>query len=59
MAVTAITAVVPALAALAAWPLLGEPLGAAGLTGVGLVTAAMLLGVAETRRSGPGSAAPR
>ena len=59
MALTAITAVVPALTALAAWPLLGEPLGAGGLTGVGLVTAAMLLGVAETRRSGPGSAAPR
>jgi drug/metabolite transporter (DMT)-like permease len=59
MAVTAITAVVPALTALAAWPLLGEPLGAGGLVGVGLVTAAMLLGVAETRRSGPGAVAPR
>jgi drug/metabolite transporter (DMT)-like permease len=46
---TAITAVVPALSALAAWPLLGEPLGAEGLAGVGLVTAAMLLGVAQAR----------
>ena len=46
---TAITAVVPALTALAAWPLLGEPLGAEGLIGVGLVTAAMLLGVAQVR----------
>jgi drug/metabolite transporter (DMT)-like permease len=46
---TAITAVVPALTALAAWPLLGEPLGAAGLAGVALVTAAMLTGVAQAR----------
>jgi drug/metabolite transporter (DMT)-like permease len=46
---TAITAVVPALSALAAWPLLGEPLGAEGLAGVGLVTAAMLLGVFQAR----------
>jgi len=46
---TAITAVVPALSALAAWPLLGEPLGAEGLAGVGLVTAAMLLGVVQAR----------
>jgi len=50
-AVTAITAVVPALTAMAAWPLLGEPLGAEGLAGVGLVTAAMLLGVAQARRA--------
>ncbi len=49
--VTAITAVVPALSALAAWPLLGEPLGAEGLAGVGLVTAAMLLGVAHGRKA--------
>ena len=48
-ALTAITAVVPALSALAAWPLLGEPLGADGLAGVGLVTAAMLLGVMQAR----------
>jgi drug/metabolite transporter (DMT)-like permease len=46
---TAITAVVPALSALAAWPLLGESLGAEGLAGVGLVTAAMLLGVVQAR----------
>ncbi len=42
---TAITALVPALAALAAWPLLGEPLGVPGLAGVGLVTLGMILGV--------------
>jgi drug/metabolite transporter (DMT)-like permease len=49
MVLTAITSVVPALVALAAWPLLSEPLGAAGLSGVGLVTAAMLLGVVQVR----------
>ena len=49
MALTAITAVVPAVVALAAWPLLGEALGAQGLVGVGLVTAAMLLGVVQAR----------
>jgi len=43
---TAITALVPALAALAAWPLLGEALGAFGLAGVALVSAGMILGVA-------------
>jgi drug/metabolite transporter (DMT)-like permease len=42
---TTITALVPAIAALAAWPLLGEPLGVAGLLGVGLVSAGMVLGV--------------
>lgn len=42
---TAVTALTPALGALAAWPLLGEPLGAAGLVGVGLVSAGMILGV--------------
>lgn len=42
---TTITALVPALAALLAWPLLGEPLGAAGLLGVVLVSAGMMLGV--------------
>ena len=51
MALTAITAVVPALSALAAWPLLGEPLGGEGLAGVALVTAAMLLGVVQARRA--------
>ena len=49
LALTAITAVVPALVALAAWPLLGEPLAAQGLIGVGLVTAAMLLGIFQAR----------
>jgi drug/metabolite transporter (DMT)-like permease len=42
---TTITALVPAMAALAAWPLLGEALGAAGLAGVALVSAGMILGV--------------
>jgi drug/metabolite transporter (DMT)-like permease len=42
---TAITALVPALAALAAWPLLGEALGAVGLAGVALVSVGMILGV--------------
>jgi drug/metabolite transporter (DMT)-like permease len=46
---TAITALVPAMAALAAWPLLGEVLGAAGLAGVALVSVGMVLGVAGTR----------
>jgi drug/metabolite transporter (DMT)-like permease len=53
MALTAITAAVPALTALAAWPLLGEPLGAEGLAGVGSVTAAMVLGVAQAREGAP------
>lgn len=52
---TTITAVVPALAALGAWPLLDEPLGAAGLVGVGLVCAGMGLGVAATCPSSPTS----
>ncbi|WP_426956307.1 DMT family transporter [Muricoccus radiodurans] len=42
---TSITAVVPAMAALAAWPLLDEPLGWAGLAGIALVSAGMVLGV--------------
>lgn len=42
---TSITAVVPAITALAAWPLLGEALGIAGLAGVGLVSAGMVLAV--------------
>jgi drug/metabolite transporter (DMT)-like permease len=49
---TAITAVVPALTALAAWPLLGEPVGGVGLAGVGLVTGAMLIGVAQAHGKG-------
>ena len=40
-----ITAIVPAIASLAAWPLLGEALGVIGLAGVALVTAGMVLGV--------------
>lgn len=46
---TAITALTPALAALAAWPLLGEPLGVAGLVGVALVSAGIILGVISGR----------
>ena len=45
------TSVVPALAAVAAWPILGEALGPAALFGVVLVTAGMLFGV--LRGSGP------
>jgi drug/metabolite transporter (DMT)-like permease len=47
---TTITALVPALAALAAWPLLGEALGVAGLAGVALVSAGMVLGVVTPGR---------
>ena len=47
---TSITAAVPALAALGAWPLLGEPLGAFGLLGVALVCVGMLLGVSGLPR---------
>ena len=47
---TTITSLVPAMAALAAWPLLGEPLGALGLVGVGLVSAGMVLGVLTPSR---------
>jgi drug/metabolite transporter (DMT)-like permease len=46
---TTITALVPAMAALLAWPLLDEPLGLAGLAGVGLVSAGMALGVMGIR----------
>ena len=49
MALTAITAVVPGLTALGAWALLGEPLGIEALAGVGLVSAAMLMGGAQAR----------
>jgi len=59
MPVTAITAAVPALVSLAAWPLLDEPLGSGGLIGVGLVTAAMLVGVAETRGARPAASVSR
>ncbi|WP_270934062.1 DMT family transporter [Falsiroseomonas oryzae] len=47
---TTITALTPALAALAAWPLLGEALGLAGLAGVAMVSAGMILGVVTPRR---------
>lgn len=46
---TAVTALVPAMAALAAWPLLGEALGVTGLAGVALVSAGMILGVTGAR----------
>ncbi|BDG71851.1 DMT family transporter [Roseomonas fluvialis] len=44
-----ITSLVPGMTALAAWPLLGEPLGVAGLAGVAVVTAGMVFGVAASR----------
>ena len=46
---TSITAIVPATAALAAWPILGEPLSALALGGVMLVTLGMLAGVRASR----------
>lgn len=46
---TTITALVPAMAALAAWPLLGEKLGMAGIAGVLLVGAAIVLAVQGSR----------
>lgn len=49
------TSVVPALAALAAWPILGEPLGPAAMLGIAFVTAGMLLGVLR----GSGAPPPR
>lgn len=49
MTLTTITAVVPGLAALLAWPLLGERLGLGGLLGVALVSAAMVSGVVAAR----------
>ncbi len=56
-ATTTITSAVPALAALGAWPLLGEPLGTVGLLGVLIVSAGMVLGVAAVGAAGPVSAA--
>lgn len=47
--VSLFTAVVPALAALAAWPVLEEPLGLGALAGVLLVTLGMALGVRRGR----------
>jgi drug/metabolite transporter (DMT)-like permease len=46
---TTITSLVPAMAALAAWPLLDEPLGWAGIAGVVLVGAAIALAVRGAR----------
>ncbi len=46
---TTIAALVPVAVALAAWPLLGEALGPAGLAGVVLVSAGIILGVVGTR----------
>jgi drug/metabolite transporter (DMT)-like permease len=48
---TMVGAVVPALAALIAWPLLGEALPPLGLVAVLLVSAGMLLGVLRPTRS--------
>jgi drug/metabolite transporter (DMT)-like permease len=44
-----ITSLVPCMTALAAWPLLGEPLGVLGLAGVAVVTAGMVFGVVGSR----------
>jgi drug/metabolite transporter (DMT)-like permease len=44
-----ITSLVPGMTALAAWPLLGEPLGAAAMAGLAIVTAGMVLGVTGAR----------
>jgi drug/metabolite transporter (DMT)-like permease len=44
---TTITALVPGMAALSAWPLLGEPLGFMGLAGVALVSAGMVIAVLQ------------
>jgi drug/metabolite transporter (DMT)-like permease len=46
---TTITALTPAMAALAAWPLLGEKLGWAGIAGVLLVALSMALAVRGAR----------
>ena len=51
-----LSSLAPAFIVLLAWPLLGEALGAGGLAGVGLVTAAMLMGVARTYGGGRASA---
>jgi len=42
---TSVTALTPAMASLAAWPLLDEPLGVAGLAGIALVSLGMVVGV--------------
>jgi drug/metabolite transporter (DMT)-like permease len=47
---TTITAAVPPVAALAAWPLLGEALGPLGLAGVAVAAAGMALGVGGPAR---------
>ncbi|MBR0671900.1 DMT family transporter [Neoroseomonas soli] len=46
---TLVGALVPGLVALAAWPLLGEPLGLPGMAGVVLAMGGMALGVARAR----------
>lgn len=52
---TTVTSLVPGMAALAAWPLLDEPLGPFGLAGIALVTIGMVVGVtqADPSRAGP------
>ena len=44
---TTVTSLVPGMAALAAWPLLDEPLGPVGLAGIALVTTGMVVGVTQ------------
>ena len=46
---TLIGALVPGLVSVAAWPLLGEPLGLLGAAGVVLAMAGMALGVSRVR----------
>ena len=50
VATTTITAAVPPVAALAAWPLLGEALGGVGLAGVVVVAAGMVFGLRPPAR---------
>jgi len=49
---SAVTAVVPALVALGAWPLLGEALGLLGIAGVAMVTTGMVAAVVQPSGAG-------
>lgn len=50
---TLVAALVPGLASLGAWWLLGEPLDAIGLAGVAIASAGMVMGVVRVRRRAP------
>lgn len=58
---TTVTSLVPGMAALAAWPLLDEPLGLVGLAGIALVTIGMVVGVTKvgSERAGPNQGGPK